>query len=613
MPEREQRRLTTILAADVAGYSRLVGADEEGITRRLRALRVELFDPKITSNRGRVIKTTGDGILIEFASVVDAVRCAIDVQRAMTRHNADFIAEKRIEFRVGIHLGDVIVESDGDLLGDGVNIAARLEGISEPGGICLSEDAYRQVRDKIAPVFVDWGERELKNIVHPVRVYAIAGQNDDAMGAKTGNPGSAARSVDSDFRRGGDNSAWVGSAPLALPDKPSIAVLPFQNMSGDPEQDYFADGMVEDIITGLSRIKWVFVIARNSSFVYKGKAIDVKQVGRELGVSYVLEGSVRKSGNRVRITGQLVKAETGAHLWADKFDGALDDVFDLQDRITASVVGVVEPSLRQAEIERARRKRPDNLDAYDLYLRALPYTESVMPAHARIAMGYLQEALARDPNYPAAHALAAWCHETLFVRGGNDEADRSAGIRHARAAIESGTDDAAVLAVAAVCILHLGHDQRTALSVVERALSLNEACATALYLGAHIAAFCGYPEAAIEYGDRALRLSPFDPVAFEAHNSRGFAMLQREQYSEAAASWAKAIQANPRFSSLYFVYAAALALAGQLDDARIAAKGLLELEPTFRVGSIITALSGALHPIFLPRLSKGARLAGLPE
>src|SRR5689334_2327094 len=301
--QRVERRLSAVLAADVAGYSRLVGIDEEGTLAQLHAVRVELIDPAIAVHRGRIIKTTGDGILAEFPSVVDAGRCAVDVQRGMARRNAEVAAERRIAFRIGIHLGDVVVDGD-DLLGDAVNVAARLEGIAEPGGISLSEDAWRQVRDKLPEAaFVDVGEQTLKNIARPVRVYRI-----DVTGTLP-----------------------PTTPTLPLPDKPSIAVLPFQNMSGDPEQEYFTDGMVEDVITGLSRINWLFVIARNSSFAYKGKAVDIKQVGRELGVRYVLEGSVRKGGKRVRITGQLIEADTGNHLWADKYDGVLDDVFDLQD------------------------------------------------------------------------------------------------------------------------------------------------------------------------------------------------------------------------------------------------------------------------------------------
>ena len=353
------------------------------------------------------------------------MHCAIEVQSGMVERNAGVPAERRIEFRVGIHLGDVVEESDGDLMGDGVNIAARLEGICEVGGICISEDAYRQVRDKIKEQFVDLGEQNLKNIARPVRAYHVMSQ-------------AKAELVASEEH----------SRRLVLPDKPSIAVLPFQNMSGDPEQEYFADGMVEDITTGLSRIRWLFVIARNSSFIYKDKAVDVRQVGRELGVRYVLEGGVRKAGSRVRITAQLIEAETGVHLWADKFDGALEHVFDLQDQITDRVVGIVEPSLQRSEIERSRRKRPENLDAYDLYLRALPHVAAQMPQDAKVALPLLEEALRLDGDYAAAHAHIAWCHELCFARAGFDEAHRNAGLLHARATIASSTDDATALAVA---------------------------------------------------------------------------------------------------------------------------------------------------------------------
>ena len=404
----ETRKIAAILVADVVGYSRLAGADEDRTLARLRALRSDLIDPTIAVHHGRVVKRTGDGSLVEFRSVVDAVRCAIEVQNGMVERNAGLPAERRIEFRIGIHLGDVVEESDGDLMGDGVNIAARLEGICEPGGICLSEQAYRQVRDKDrrSDSTISASRRSRTS---PSRCAPTAAGRRLASAAATAEPAAPEQP----------------SPRLALPDKPSIAVLPFQNMSGDPEQEYFADGMVEDIITGLSRIKWLFVIARNSSFVYKGKAVDVRQVGRELGVRYVLEGGVRKAGNRVRITAQLLEAETGAHLWADKYDGALEDVFDLQDQITDQVVGIVEPSLQRSEIERSRRKRPENLDAYDLYLRALPHVAAQMPEDARIALPFLEQALRLDPDYAAAHALIAWCHELCFTRAGFDEADKA--------------------------------------------------------------------------------------------------------------------------------------------------------------------------------------------
>jgi TolB-like protein/class 3 adenylate cyclase len=342
---RVERRLAAILAVDVAGYSRLMGEDEEGTLAALRAVRRELSDPKIAEHRGRIVKTTGDGLLAEFASVVDAVRCAVEVQREMIARNAGVASEKRIEFRVGIHQGDIIVE-DGDIFGDGVNLAARLEGLAEPGGICVSRVVRDEVRDKLDLAFDDLGEQRVKNITRPVRTYRVA------LGASS-------------------RAALPVEAPLPLPDKPSLVVLPFQNMSGDPEQEYFVDGMVEEITTAIARLPWLFVIARNSAFTYKGKPVNVKQVAQELGVRYVLEGSVRKAGNRVRITGQLIDTITGAHIWADRFDGALDDIFDLQDRVASSVAGAIEPKLRQSEIERASRKPTANLTAYDLYLRAL--------------------------------------------------------------------------------------------------------------------------------------------------------------------------------------------------------------------------------------------------
>ncbi|MBV9153726.1 MAG: adenylate/guanylate cyclase domain-containing protein, partial [Alphaproteobacteria bacterium] len=369
--ERVERRLTAILAADVAGYSRLMGRDEAGTLARLNALRRELIDPKVAEHKGRIVKTTGDGLLIEFPSVVEAVACAIAVQQDMNRRNAETPEGRRIDFRIGINLGDIIVE-DGDIYGDGVNIAARLEGLAEPGGICVSAIVHDQVQGRLDCAFEDTGEQTLKNIVRPIRVYRVAltrlapaapGTLSRSAGERLGG---ASIPLSRTAGEGGGGRSPPGegeSGGLPLPDKPSIAVLPFQNMSGDPEQEYFADGMVEEITTAIARLPWLFVIARNSSFTYKGKAVDVKQIARQLGVRYVLEGSVRKAGNRVRITGQLIDTTTGAHIWADRFDGALDDIFDLQDQIASNVAGAIEPKLRYAEIERASRKPTESLDA----------------------------------------------------------------------------------------------------------------------------------------------------------------------------------------------------------------------------------------------------------
>jgi TolB-like protein len=371
--ERVERRLAAILAADAAGYSRLMGADEEGMLAQLKRHRLDLVDPKISEHRGRIVKTTGDGMLVEFASVVDALRCAVEVQRGMAVRNVDVPQDKRIEFRVGINFGDIIIDG-GDIFGDGVNVAARLESLAEPCGICMSGRVQEDTRGKPDVAFEDIGEQQLKNIAQPIRVYRAR---------ISGAPATSMRPA------------------LALPDKPSIAVLPFQNMSGDPEQEYFADEMVEDIITALSRFKSLFVIARNSSFAYKGKPVDIKQVGRELGVGYVLEGSVRKSGNRVRITGQLIDAPRGGHLWADRFDGGLEDIFDLQDQVTTRVVGIIEPTVEQAEVRRATTKSAVNLDAYDYFIRGMASLYRSTKEGIDDALQDYSKAIELDPNFAA--------------------------------------------------------------------------------------------------------------------------------------------------------------------------------------------------------------------
>jgi adenylate cyclase len=581
----ETRKLAAILVADVVGYSRLAGVDEDRTLARLRGLRSDLIDPAIAAHHGRIVKRTGDGSIIEFRSVVDAVLCAIEIQNGLIERNAGVPEDRRIDFRVGIHVGDVVEESDGDLMGDGVNIAARLEGIAEPGAICMSGAAYEQVRDKVRLSFIDLGEKALKNIARPVRAYGLtfSPHHPDLQ-----NPSS-----------------------LSLPAKPSIAVLPFQNMSGDPEQDYFADGMVEDIVTGLSRIKWLFVIARNSSFVYKGRPVDVRQAGRELGVRYLLEGGVRKSGRRLRITAQLVEAETGAHLWADKFDGELEDVFDLQDRITEQVVGIVEPSVQRSEIERSRRKRPESLDAHDLYLRALPYVSPISPANAPSATEFLLKALELDPRYAAAHAYLAWAHQIHFAHGGGfDEADRVAGLGHARAALANDVDDATALAVGANVAAFLGRDAKGALNGIERALSCNPSSAIAYYFGSTIYAWSGEPVTGTTYAHRALRLSPFDPLTFQAHLALGIAALHEERYDESAAWQAKCAQANPDFGAFLMGQAAALALAGRMEEARSARARAAELEPGF---SIRTIQELGYAPAIEAKLAHAFRLLGVPE
>lgn len=455
--DRVERRLAAVLAADVAGYSRLMGADEEGTLARLKAARKAIINPAIASHRGRIVKTTGDGMLVEFASAVDAARCSVEVQRAMAAQNADVPQEVRIEFRIGIHVGDIIID-DNDIFGDGVNIAARLESTAEPGGVCISDDTYRQIRSK-----VEIGWDDLWAAYPQEHCRALEGAWRVQLGCQAAaNP---------------QSGSPVRQAPLlALPDKPSIVVLPFQNMSGDPEQEYFADGMVEDITTALSCFKALFVIARNSSFTYKGRAVDVKQIGRELGVRYVLEGSVRKAANRVRITGQLVDAATGAHLWAHRFDGGLDDIFDLQDQVTESVVGTIAPAVEKAEIERYKNKPTESLDAYALYLRGLAKLSQFNNRDANEeALRLFKSAIELDPDFASAYSRAASCYANAKGIGRvSDTADEIAEARRlAQRAVGLSKDDAVVLASSAWALAHVARDLGVAASLIDRALRLN--------------------------------------------------------------------------------------------------------------------------------------------
>jgi adenylate cyclase len=518
-----------------------MGLDEAGTAQALREHRAAA-DPLITQHGGRVVKTTGDGTLIEFGSVVGAVECALALQRLAAERNAALSDERRMEWRVGVHLGDVLIEGD-DILGDGVNIAARLEGIAEPGGICISEDAFRQVRGKVEVEFADLGEQRLKNIVRPLRVYR------------------AGSSPTSD-------QAVAPPTALPLPDKPSIAVLPFANMSGDPEQEYFADGMVEEIITALSRIRWLFVIARNSTFTYKGQAIDVKQVGRELGVRYVLEGSVRTGGNRVRITGQLIDALTGTHLWADRFDGSLEDVFELQDKVAASIAGVIEPALQAAEIARAASRPTTDLTTYDLYLRGYAMVWS-SPPQVPEALLLMEQAIARDPHYAPALAWAAVCC-SLLVRGSRSEAPaayRLKGTDFAQQAIEVGGNDPAVLANAAFALAYFGEDVGAMMALVDRALRLNRNFARGWHVSGILRLWAWQPDIAIEHVEVSLRLSPRARVG-TAFVTIGAAHLFARRFNEAVPKLLLAIQERSSFPPPHRYLAACYAHIGRLDDAR---------------------------------------------
>jgi adenylate cyclase len=578
-----ERRLAAILAADIVGYSRLMGRDEAGTLATLKSLHAEILDPQIGEHKGRIFKTTGDGLLVEFPSVVNAVACAVDVQRRMLARNANLPDGEQVHLRIGVNLGDVIVEGE-DILGDGVNIAARLESIAPAGGVMISATVHDHIGKRLDFAFEDRGEQSLRNIDRPVRTYAVH------LGPPPSRPA------------------------LALPDKPSIAVLPFQNMSGDPEQEYFADGMVEEVITALSRMKWLFVIARNSSFTYKGRSTEVRQVGRELGVRYVLEGSVRKAADKVRITGQLIDASTGAHIWADRFDGGMGEVFDLQDRITASVVGAIAPKLEQAEIDRARRKSTDSLDAYDYYLRGIAAVHRWARKDIDEALPLFFKAIELDPNFASAHGMAAWCY--VLRKANSWMLDRQREIeeteRLAVRAVELGKDDAVALARAGHALAFVVGDLSSGAEFIDRALALNPNLAAAWLFSGWVRANLGDPELALDHLARAMRMSPFDPLMFGIQNGFAMAHFLAKRYLDAA-SWAeKSLRERPDYLPSLRFAAAANALMGRLDLAQKAVARIRQLDPALTVSSLASVVPFR-RPDDLAHLADGLRVAGLPE
>ena len=588
--DRVERRLAAILAGDVANYSGLMGVDEEGTLRQLKAHRKELVDPKITEHRGRIVKTTGDGMLVEFVSVVDAVRCAVDIQRGMAERNTEVPRDRRIEFRMGINVGDIISDAD-DIYGDGVNVAARLEALSAPGGICVSRVVHDQVRDKLSFAFEDMGEQTVKNIARPIAVHRIVVETTQRQAAPR-----------------------APEKQLVLPDKPSIAVLPFQNMSGDAEQEYFTDGIVEEIITALSRMRWLFVIARNSSFTYKGRSVDVKQVGRELGVRYVLEGSVRKAGSRLRITGQLIDTATGTHLWADRFDGGIEDVFELQDRITESVIGAIAPKLEQAEIERAKRKPTESLDAYDYYLRGLASLYRWTKEGVSDALEQLNRAIALDPDFASAYGVAAWCYFWRRVNGWMADRARETAesARLANRAAELGKDDAVALTFGGFALGYVNAAPEAGVALTDRALVLNPNMAAAWSASGILHAFLGHHDAAIERLERAMRLSPLDPLMYLRLTYAAMAHMLAGRYDEASALGEKACREQPNFLAAIRVGAVSNALAGRLDQARGYVARALELDPDLRISNLKDRF-GPMRPQDFAVYVEGLRKAGLPE
>ncbi|QOZ24822.1 adenylate/guanylate cyclase domain-containing protein [Bradyrhizobium sp. CCBAU 51753] len=587
---RVERRLAAILAADVAGYSRLTGLDEEGTHLRLRERLRGLADPKISEHRGKVVKHTGDGVLAEFCSVVDAVRCAIEVQRGMAERNATVPQVKRIEFRIGIHVGDIIVDEN-DIFGDGVNIAARLEGIAEPGGICISDDAQRQIRGKIDAACEDMGSQNLKNIAEPMRAWRLRINAGGSAAAPTEPPESM--------------------QALALPDKPSIAVLPFENMSGDPEQEYFADGMVEEIITALSRFKWLFVIARNSSFTFKGRAVDIKEVGRKLGVRYVLEGSVRKAAGKVRITGQLIDAVTGAHIWADRFERDLTDVFALQDEVTVAVVSAIQPKLLQTEIDLSARRRPENLTAYDFYLRAMQQYYLMTPEGLAEAIRLARRALELDPRFGLVAALAGHCHMRNVIWGHaiDPQFDRKEAVRFLRLALSIDDGDSETLAWVSLISAYMVGDSESEVEMADQAVALNPNSYRAWHCRGQVYRIAGLPEEAVRSFERAIRLSPVDPRLPITFVAMGMAFVELRRFDEAIVAANKSRRQNASYSTAYRCLASAFAHLGRDVEAREAAALVLQLDPAFTISALI-ARGGYLNAKLL---IEGLRKAGLPE
>jgi adenylate cyclase len=554
----------------------MMAVDEASTLTALRTVRKEVFDPAIAEHGGRIVKTTGDGLLVEFPSAVDAMGCAMSVQSTLAA------SEERLRFRIGINVGDVVIE-DGDILGDGVNIAARLEAVAEPGGVALSGAVREHVVGRIGAEFRDGGLHELKNIDRPIQVWLW-----EPAGVLS--PATYTRTM---------------SAP-PLPNKPSVAVLPFDNMSGDPEQEYFADGVVESITAALSRIRSFFVIARNSAFAYKGRPMNIRDIGRELGVAYVLEGSVQRAGNRVRITVQLIETAGGAHIWAEKYDGALEDIFDLQDRITEQVAGAIQPSIRLAEVERTGRKAPQDLNAYDYAMRAMRHVWMLDEREATLALELLQKALAVDPVYPLALALNAWCHAQFAVYNWtNDHAGSiTEALRCAELAAQGSGDDPLVLTVLGA-VQSIARHQETARLILERAIALDPNSAWAWSRLAWVDVYTNNGERALERFEKALRLSPLDPINFNNHVGMGAALLSLGRYEESVAEFQRALRERPFANWIRRPLMTALSGAGRISEAREVWRELVARQPDFTIAKYLEAMPfpQKLHDLYAELLS----------
>ena len=561
--------------------------DEASTLNRLMALRRELVEPSLAELNGRIVKLLGDGILAEFSSVVEAVQCAIKIQQGMSEREPETAIDQRIQLRIGVNLGDIIVE-DSDIYGDGVNIAARLEGLAEPGGVCITSVVRESLGNRISEEFEDTGLHEVKNIARPIHVYRWSGQ-------RRANP-----------------KVSGGEAAFALPDKPSIVVLPFDNMSGDPIQEYFADGIVEAITAALANIRSFFVIARNTAFAYKGKHIDIRSVGQEIGVGYALEGSVQRAGNRIRITAQLIETQNGAHVWAQKFDGSVEEIFELQDQITEQVAGSLQPSIHQAEIEKVRRKRPQDMGAYDLTMRALPHVWVLEKDESAKALEYLDKALDIDPDYPLALSLAAWSHAQRGVYNWAEdiEGSKREAIRLAEKAANLSSDDPLVLSVLGTAHTVV-RNHGTARILLERAISIDPNAAWALSRLGWLECYAERLEPALEYFERARRLSPLDPLTFNTFVGMASAYQGARQYEKSIEYFLRALQERPQAYWIYRNLAPAYYSAGRTDDAKAAYSVLMTHYPELTRKRFKEAM--AFSDSFMEELLRGLEALGMPE
>ena len=603
---REQRRLAAIMAVDVVGYSRLMGRDESGTLARLKTSRAQQFEPALARHGGRLAKLTGDGALAEFGSAADALAAAIEFQEAMAEANRAQPQQAPLEFRVGLHLGDLIVDGE-DLYGDSINVAARLQGEAPAGGIILSAAVHEAVAGRLACSFDDLGPLALRHIDRSVRAFRVDWKASDWAVA-------ALPKVESPVAGDGMGASPANARPLlGLPDKPSIAVLPFTNMSDDAGQEYFADGVTDEIITALSRFRSLFVIARNSTFAYKGRAVDVRTIARELGVRYVLAGSIRRAANRTRITGQLVLADTGVHIWAERYDGDLADIFDLQDRIASDVVGAIVPKLERAEIERAGRKPTASADAYDTYLRGMSKFYLWTMEATDEARQLFNRAIELDPGFAVAHAMAAQLYAHSKARGLTlDSAQMAETADLARRAVELGPDDALVLSLAGWSLAYAVHDLPAGVGLVDRAVLFNPNLAMARYSAGWLNVWLGKPDVAIAHLTHAMRLSPIDPAIGPSMIGIAHAHFMAERYDEAL-SWANRAMHEHRSPSAVRIAAASAASAGRLDEAKRFIALMRQVDPTRRMSNVEDTLGPYRRPEDLERYKEALRLAGLPE